>query len=347
MKFSHLRSSFHLRAAATVFAAALVVGKAHARTADLDGDGICNRLDRDVDGDGIPNKLDRNVDGGICRRGPFKGQYRGDHLPNRNLKEHDIDGDGLKDSSDLELDIDGDGLKDDSPRETDIDGDGLKNDSPRETDIDGDGVENLMDIDADGDGKPDGASIITDSTLVLDAIVKPNVSIETILIETAEVFASKTEVDISLVLGGYGSCAWQTSASVALGCGSSPGSVSSIDSMIFIEPSWSINTERSDWYQVNSKIFASLDEEPLGESSVLLESGSSPESLSVKDSMSLIEPSWSIRYEEPITDAVEVPTPDPDTETGETSILDEGIEAEPEVVEEIASSQTTLSAEGQ
>jgi hypothetical protein len=132
-------------------AATMSLGQAIASPKDLDGDGISNRLDPDVDGDGILNGADRNVDGGICRKGPRKGKFVGDHLKNDDSTEKDIDGDGLSDDSKSEFDIDGDGLKDDSPKERDIDGDGHSDKS--DDDIDGDGRHNGKDDDCDGDGR--------------------------------------------------------------------------------------------------------------------------------------------------------------------------------------------------
>lgn len=142
MKNRQFFSSFRIAVTAAVFAtAALATPSVQADPADLDGDGIPNRVDPDVDNDGILNGDDRNVDGGVCKRGPKKGRYVGDRLPN---------------GSPLEKDIDDDGLPDDSPRERDIDGDRLPDDSPREKDIDGDGVPNAWDDDCDGDGKGRG-----------------------------------------------------------------------------------------------------------------------------------------------------------------------------------------------
>ncbi|MES2439598.1 MAG: hypothetical protein V4584_11050 [Verrucomicrobiota bacterium] len=140
-------------ALASAFAATLGLASAKSGARDLDGDGIANRVDADVDGDGIFNGRDANVDGGVCRRGPLKGRYVGDHLPNGSPREKDIDGDGLKDGSDAELDIDGDGKKDDAKKEKDIDGDGKADDSDGERDIDGDEIENGLDDDCDGDGR--------------------------------------------------------------------------------------------------------------------------------------------------------------------------------------------------
>ena len=85
------------------FIASYGMSEAKGRSADLDGDGIVNRVDSDVDGDGIPNGEDPNVDGGVCRRGPFKGDYVGDRLRNGAPAELDIDADGSKDDSDSEL----------------------------------------------------------------------------------------------------------------------------------------------------------------------------------------------------------------------------------------------------
>lgn len=138
-------------------ATAMTFSPAIASAADLDGDGISNKVDRDVDGDGAPNGIDSNVDGGVCKRGPFKGKYVGDRLKNDSFAEKDIDGDNLDDDADEELDIDGDGKKDDSTREFDIDGDKRKDDSLKEDNIDGDDYDDDSpdEDDIDGDGKTD------------------------------------------------------------------------------------------------------------------------------------------------------------------------------------------------
>lgn len=125
--------------------------------ADTDGDGIPNASDMDIDNDNVPNAKDRNVDGGIARSGPFAGSYVGDRFRNGDLRELDIDGDGLNDDDPAETDIDGDGLDDDDPDEKDIDGDGKPDDSKSERDIDGDGLDDDSDLekDIDGDGLDD------------------------------------------------------------------------------------------------------------------------------------------------------------------------------------------------
>lgn len=138
---------------AVAIAATFGLCSANARPGDLDRDGVANRTDPDVDGDGVRNGSDRNVDGGVCLFGPYAGIYVGDHWPNGDRREKDIDGDGLKNDSSAELDIDGDGKKDNSSQELDIDGDGRPDDSWSETDIDGDGRPNHADRDCDGDGK--------------------------------------------------------------------------------------------------------------------------------------------------------------------------------------------------
>lgn len=134
--------------------AAVSTPLADAKPRDIDADGIANRVDSDVDGDGISNIDDRNVDGGICKRGPKKGKYVGDRVPNGSTREKDIDDDGLTDDSPREKDIDGDGLADDSKKEKDIDGDGIPDVS--DDDVDGDDKDNALDDDCDGDGKGRG-----------------------------------------------------------------------------------------------------------------------------------------------------------------------------------------------
>ena len=162
MKSKLNRKSASFRGIALTVAAVSSLGfsQANAHSKDIDGDGIANLVDPDVDGDGILNGKDRNVDGGICRKGPHKGKFVGDHLSNSDPSELDIDGDGLKDDSDSELDIDGDGRKDDSDRELDIDGDGRNDDSDTEVDEDGDGKRDDADneLDIDGDGRADDAA---------------------------------------------------------------------------------------------------------------------------------------------------------------------------------------------
>lgn len=158
MKFKPSRLvPFRATAVTLALAATLGLNPARAATTDLDGDGIANRIDPDVDGDGILNGADRNVDGGVCKSGPFKGQYVGDRLKNGSAGEKDIDDDGLDDDSKREKDIDGDGLPDDSDDENDIDGDGRDDDSDREKDIDGDGRDDDSkgEKDIDGDGRKD------------------------------------------------------------------------------------------------------------------------------------------------------------------------------------------------
>ena len=150
LRYNHFPWTKTVPAVVLAAMAAISAPVASAARADLDGDGIPNRLDPDVDGDGVRNGKDRNVDGGLCKSGPFKGQYVGDRLRNGSARERDIDGDGLKDDSRREKDIDGDGLDDDSKREKDIDGDGKPDSS--DDDCDGDGVVNRLDDDCDGDG---------------------------------------------------------------------------------------------------------------------------------------------------------------------------------------------------
>lgn len=139
------------------FAAAMTLSPAIAAAADLDADGISNKVDPDVDGDGTRNSDDPNVDGGVCKRGPLKGKYVGDRLKNSAFAEKDIDGDKLDDDSSRELDIDGDSRKDDSPSEDDIDGDDRGDDSLKEDNIDGDDLldDSPDEDDIDGDGKSD------------------------------------------------------------------------------------------------------------------------------------------------------------------------------------------------
>ncbi|MEO5715238.1 MAG: hypothetical protein ABIT37_17295 [Luteolibacter sp.] len=149
---------------AAALAATMSLGHAAASPKDLDGDGIVNRLDPDVDGDGILNGKDRNVDGGICRKGPFKGKFVGDHLKNDASAEKDIDGDGLPDDSKSEKDIDGDGRPDTT--DDDIDGDGRRNGS--DDDCDGDGKGRARDDDDDGDGTDDSADSDDDNDKISD-----------------------------------------------------------------------------------------------------------------------------------------------------------------------------------
>lgn len=143
----------HARVALITVALAttMSLGQAVASTNDLDDDGISNLHDPDVDGDGTLNGDDRNVDGGICRKGPHKGKFVGDHLKNDDSAEKDIDGDGLPDDSKAEKDIDGDGKSDKT--DDDIDGDGKHN--GKDDDCDGDGKGRAKDRDDDGDGTDD------------------------------------------------------------------------------------------------------------------------------------------------------------------------------------------------
>jgi hypothetical protein len=140
-----------LRAAivAIALAAAMSPDLAVASPGDLDEDKIINRLDRDVDGDGIPNRRDRNVDGGICRKGPLKGKFVGDHFKNDDPREKDIDGDGKPDTRDR--DIDGDGIP--NGKDDDCDGDGKGR--AKDKDDDGDGIKDKFDSDDDNDGISD------------------------------------------------------------------------------------------------------------------------------------------------------------------------------------------------
>ena len=125
---------------------------------DLDRDGIPNITDTDVDNDGLRNGVDRNIDGGVAVKGPLRGRYVGDQLPNNAAAELDMDADGLADKAPNETDIDGDGLADNSMAETDMDGDGLADNAASETDIDGDGLADnaANEADIDGDGIEDG-----------------------------------------------------------------------------------------------------------------------------------------------------------------------------------------------
>lgn len=124
---------------------------------DLDRDGMPNISDPDVDNDGLLNGVDRNIDGGVAAKGPLRGRYIGDELPNNAAAELDMDADGRADNAPNETDIDGDRLADNSTAETDIDGDGLADNAASETDIDGDGLADnaANEIDIDGDGTPD------------------------------------------------------------------------------------------------------------------------------------------------------------------------------------------------
>ena len=124
---------------------------------DLDRDGMPNISDPDVDNDGLLNGVDRNIDGGVAAKGPLRGRYIGDELPNNGAAELDMDADGRADNAPNETDIDGDRLADNSTAETDIDGDGLADNAASETDIDGDGLADnaANETDIDGDGTPD------------------------------------------------------------------------------------------------------------------------------------------------------------------------------------------------
>ncbi len=134
---------------AIALAAAMSQGLAIASPGDLDEDKITNRLDRDVDGDGIPNGKDRNVDGGICRKGPLKGKFVGDHFKNIDPREKDIDDDGKSDK--IDDDIDGDGIR--NGKDDDCDGDGKGR--AKDKDDDSDGIEDGIDSDDDNDGISD------------------------------------------------------------------------------------------------------------------------------------------------------------------------------------------------
>ena len=134
-------------------AATLSIGQASASPKDLDEDKIANKIDPDVDGDGTSNGSDRNVDGGICRKGKLKGKFVGDRFKNDDVREEDIDSDGLPDDSIGETDIDGDGKPDKA--DDDIDGDGKVNGS--DDDCDGDGKGRAKDRDDDGDNSDDSA----------------------------------------------------------------------------------------------------------------------------------------------------------------------------------------------
>lgn len=155
-----------------------------APAADVDHDGLPNRIDSDSDGDGLYDVVeadgsDVDNDGIVDGFDDSDGDGRDD---NAALVDVDTDADGVADRLDTDsdndsitdfeegaVDTDADGISD--YRDVDSDNDGIDDRSETTADFDEDGVANYRDTDSDGDGNSDAdeGALDSDSDGVSDA----------------------------------------------------------------------------------------------------------------------------------------------------------------------------------
>jgi gliding motility-associated-like protein len=112
--------------------------------ADIDGDGISDRIEGtiDTDNDGTPDYKDLDSDGdGITDA--IEGTVDTDSDGTPDYLDLDSDGDGIADANEGIVDTDGDGTVD--FRDADADGDGIADADEPDGDCDGDGIPNFQD----------------------------------------------------------------------------------------------------------------------------------------------------------------------------------------------------------